>query len=305
MLGGDLRIGLVGLDTSHCVAFTRILNDRSSSEPPPVPGATVTHAWAAPARGKQAQTVGEYRKELVDKWGVTVVRRFTDLIGTVDAVLLLSVDGSVHLEQAKPFLAEGVPLFIDKPLANSVSGARKIVALAERSNAPVMSCSSLRYAEEVEDAVAGFAESGRPFGGVVSGPGTYRVGLPGLFFYGIHAAEMLITLFGTGVVSVRAQHSDAEDVVTVVYADGRSPVLRCVRGGPENFWFALSCPTGNRLVRVEKGTFYQRMLSRIVEMVRTGHSPLRFGETLEVIRLLEAANRSVERRGALVRLSAQ
>jgi predicted dehydrogenase len=298
-----LRIGLVGLDTSHSVAFTRILND---PEPPPetrVEGARVTHAWGAREKGDLGTVVEERREELAGQWSVEIVRKPADMLGKVDAAMLLSVNGADHLKLARPFLAEGLPLFIDKPFTNTVGQARGLIKMIHASGSVVMSCSALRYAEEVSAVANEASEIGTPFGGCLSGPGHHREGMPGPLYYGIHTAEMLQALFGTGVESVRCEHSEREDVATVYYSDGRTPVLRFVRGCDEGFWFSVSAVGGVRSAKVDAGTFYARMLERVIEMFRTRRSPVSLPETFEVIALLEAIDRSGSKRGARIKLA--
>lgn len=299
----ELRLGIVGLDTSHCLAFTRILNDPDQPDDQRVDGARVTHAWGAEAKPGEEATIAERRAELTERWGVRMVGRPASLVGKVDSVLLLSVDGSTHVSQARPFLAREIPLFIDKPFTNSVAQARALVKLVRASSAPVMSCSALRWAEEVTATRSEFATIGEPIGGCFCGPGSHKPGIPGSFFYGIHAAEMMQAVMGPGVDCVRSRHTESEDVVTVAYRDGRSAVLRFVRGCPEGFWLSVSCPGGRRLVPVDKGTFYIRMLREIVGMFRTGTPAVPLDDTFEIVALLEACDKSGARKGAEVKLA--
>jgi len=299
----ELRLGIVGLDTSHCIAFTRILNNPDQPDDDRVDGARVTHAWAAAPKPGEEATIAERSQELTERWGVRMVRRPASLVGKVDAVLLLSVDGSTHVSQARPLLGRDVPLFIDKPFTNSVAQARALVKLVRASSSPVMSCSALRYAEEVTATRAEFATIGEPIGGCFCGPGTHRPGIPGSFFYGIHAAEMMQAVMGAGVESVRNRHTEREDVVTVAFRDGRSSVLRFVRDCPEGFWFSVTCPGGRRLVSVDKGTFYVHMLRTIVGMIRTGAPGVPLDDTFEIVALLEACDKSGARNGAEVKLA--
>ena len=63
----------------------------------------------------------------------------------VDGVLLTSVDGRVHLAQAREIIAAGKPMFIDKPLASTLDDAREIAPLAKAAGVPCFSASTLRY----------------------------------------------------------------------------------------------------------------------------------------------------------------
>ena len=144
-----LRVGLIGLDTSHVIAFTQLLNDPTHRDH--VPGARVVAAFkgGSPDVEASATRVDGFTATLRDKWQIEIVPTIDALIAKVDVVMLTSVDGRVHLEQARPVLAAKKPLFIDKPMAGSYKDAAEIVRLAKASGTPVFSASSRRYTEDV------------------------------------------------------------------------------------------------------------------------------------------------------------
>ena len=86
--------------------------------------------------------------EQMKKFGVPLVDKPADMIGKVDGMLIESVDGTVHLERATPFLEAGIPCFIDKPFTCSVADAKKIIELAERKKSRrllvVLACGTRR-----------------------------------------------------------------------------------------------------------------------------------------------------------------
>ncbi len=142
--GETMRIGIIGLDTSHATAFTRILN-----QTPPAAGLEGMNVVAAYPKGSpdiptSVNRIPEYT-EAVKKMGVEIVDSIDQLLGKVDAVLLETNDGRPHLQQALPVLRAGKPLFVDKPIAGSLPDAIAIFEAAERYATPVFSSSSLRY----------------------------------------------------------------------------------------------------------------------------------------------------------------
>ncbi len=148
--GAGIRLGIIGTDTSHVTAFTKILNDESS--PDHVPGGQVVAAYkgGSPDIESSASRVDQYAEELRTKWKVQFVASIPELCRRVDAVLLESVDGRVHLEQARQVIAAHKPLFIDKPLASTLQDAREIARLASAAGVPWFSASSLRFGEIAE-----------------------------------------------------------------------------------------------------------------------------------------------------------
>src|SRR5713226_6258059 len=141
----DLRLGIIGTDTSHVTAFTKLLNDPAA--PDHVPGARVVAAYkgGSPDIDSSRNRIERFTQELQDKWHVQIVASIEELCRQVDAVLLTSVDGRVHLAQARPIIAAHKPLFIDKPLASTLEDAREIARLAKAAGVPWFSSSSLRF----------------------------------------------------------------------------------------------------------------------------------------------------------------
>lgn len=103
-------------------------------------GARVTHIWTQDIGLSQAIA----KASKIDN----VVSKYTDLISAVDAVLLARDDAENHLMYATPFLSAGIPIYIDKPLATSVSAARRLLDL-QSYRGQIFSCSAFRYANEL------------------------------------------------------------------------------------------------------------------------------------------------------------
>ena len=140
-----LKVGIIGLDTSHATAFAQKLNDPSA--PGYVPGAVVVAAFkgGSPTVEKSAHRIEGFTQEVTTKYHVRLVPTIAELCSQVDAVLLLSVDGRQHLDQVRAVFAAKKPVFIDKPLAGSLKDAREIVRLSRESGVPFLSASSIRY----------------------------------------------------------------------------------------------------------------------------------------------------------------
>jgi virulence factor len=145
-----MRVGIVDTDTSHAVEFTKRLNHIGIAEEQWVDGAQVVAAWTAPSVILPEERHREYNRILREELGVRFVDSLDELRKSVDAVMVLSQDGSVHLARAKPFLEAGMPVFVDKPFACSLSDALRMADIAAKHNAPLFSSSSLRYALEVQ-----------------------------------------------------------------------------------------------------------------------------------------------------------
>src|SRR3954454_2139140 len=143
--GADLRLGIIGTDTSHVIAFTKVLNDPANKDH--IAGARIVAAYKGGSSDikESASRVDKYADELKKDWSVEMVGSIEELCTKVDGVLLESLDGRVHLAQAKPVIAAHKPLFIDKPLAATIEDVREIARLAKAANVPWFSTSALRY----------------------------------------------------------------------------------------------------------------------------------------------------------------
>jgi len=217
----ELKLGMIGLDTSHCPAFAKLLSDKT--EKYHVPGGRVVAAYpgGSSKMAVSCKRVEKFTAQMRDEFGVRIVDTIEELAGLVDGVMIESCDGRQHLEQFRKVAPFGKPVWIDKPLATTVKEAKAIAELAEKHNSPVFSCSSLRYAR-------GIAETGegkRVLGCVAYGPASVLDDFPGLFWYGIHAAEVLFAKMGRGCRQVVVRKTDTADVVTGVWADGRVGAL--------------------------------------------------------------------------------
>ena len=295
-----IRVGIIGLDTSHVTAFTRLLNNPSS--PDHVPGARVVAAYpgGSPDVPASATRLEKFSAEMRDQWKVEMVKDIPTLVEKVDAVLLESVDGRVHLEQVKPVLAARKPVFIDKPLAASFRDAREIARLARQAGVPWWSSSSLRFAPALATLKNGAV--GGLEGATTYGPATLEPTNPGLFWYGIHATEMLYVLMGTGCEEVTDVHTQGAEVVVGRWKDGRLGVVRGIRQGARDYG---AVAYGRKSIQHSQsfgGALYKALMVEVVRFFRTGVPPVPNEETLEIMAFMEAAERSRQRGGLPVKL---
>ncbi len=228
-VGAEIRLGLVGTDTSHVTAFARFLNDPAAAVH--VPGARIVaaHKGGMPDNETSRRYLDQFAEELRSKWGVEIVPDIPTLCASVDGVLLTSVDGRIHLKEAREIFASKKPVWIDKPLASTLEDAREIARLAREAGVKWWTSSSLRFAEMLT-ALQGAGITGAVTWG--SGPFEEHHHLD-LSWYAIHPIEMLYALMGPGCVEVTRTYTEGADVITGVWRDGRIGTVRALRpGGP-------------------------------------------------------------------------
>jgi predicted dehydrogenase len=296
----DLRIGIVGTDTSHVTAFTAVMNDPKAKGY--VPGVKVVAAFkggSAEVESSRTRVEG-FAKELQDKYQVKIVDSIPELCSLVDAVLLESVDARQHLAQAKLIIAAGKPLFIDKPLASTLEDARAIARAADDAGVPWFSSSSLRYGG-VED-----LKGKEPLEGAEAwGPGPLEEHhYLELGWYAIHPLEMLYVLMGRGCQEVTRITTANTDVVVGKWKDGRIGVLRALR--PYSHYGAIAYKKTAKEqtfeVAEDPNAGYIPLVEEIVRFFQSGTPPVPNAETLEMFAFLDAAQRSKEAGGKPVSL---
>ena len=215
----EMRIGIIGLDTSHVTAFTKLINDTSA--PNHVPGGKVVAAFksSSPDIPSSVDRVEQYTTELQNVFGVKLVPSIEQLCREVDCVMIESVDGRPHLAQARPVFAAKKRLFIDKPLAGSLHDVLEVFRLSKESGVPVFTASAYRFYDsmvELKKSPVGEIRSAISYG-----PAHLEEHHPDLFWYGIHPTEALYTVMGRGCESVVRTHTEDTDVVAGIWSKGR------------------------------------------------------------------------------------
>jgi predicted dehydrogenase len=296
----DLKIGIIGLDTSHCTAFTKILNDATA--PNHVPGGKVVAAvktFSADIESS-ASRVEEYTATLRDTFGVKIVPTIEELCREVDCVMIESVDGRPHLEQARPVIAAKKRLFIDKPIGGTLRDAVQIFRLAKEAGVPVFTSSVYRYYPTMLDLKK--APIGELRSAISYGPSHLEPHHPDFFWYGVHPTEALFTVMGRGCETVVRTSTSDTDTVVGTWSGGRTGILHGLRTKTLPHKVTVFGTTGFAEQAQTKHD-YAPLVAEIVKFFQTGVSPVPAEETLEMFSFMEAADESKRRGGAPVKLS--
>jgi predicted dehydrogenase len=293
-----LRAGMIGLDTSHVPAFARIFNNPAAEGD--LAGIKIVVGYPGGTDIPASRDRVARFTEQIRGMNIEIVDTIPKLLERVDVVLIESVDGRIHLQEAIPVLNARKPLWLDKPVAGSLADAVVIYELAKKRGVPVFSSSSLRFGPGIQ-AVLKDAEIGPILGAATWGSCSYSPGTPDLFFYGIHGVEPLFTIMGTGCETVSRVHTDNVDFVTGVWKDGRVGTYRGVRRGAAS---AGATVFGTKkIVQADKLGGYEDLCREIGRFFKTGKPPVSAEETLEIFAFMEAADESKRRGGAAVSLA--
>ena len=292
-----VKVGIIGLDTSHSIAFTKALNGQDAL--PEFAGYKITAAYPRGSSDikSSAERIPGYTEE-VKKLGVEIVNSIEDLLARVDVILLETNDGRLHLEQALQVMKAGKRMFIDKPIAASLSDTIAIFDAARHYNVPVFSSSSLRF-EQVTQEIAG-GKIGKVLGADTFSPASIEKTHPDLFWYGVHGVETLFTLMGTGCKSVSRLYTENTDIVVGLWNDNRIGTFRGIRSGIYDIGGTAFGEKANLSLGKEHG--YNPLLVKIIEFFKTGVVPVPAEETIEIFAFMTAAEESKFKGGVVVEI---
>jgi Oxidoreductase family, NAD-binding Rossmann fold len=297
--GVGLRIGIIGLDTSHCIEFTKILNDPTSGDT--FGGYKVVAAYPKGSIDIKSSIdrIACYTEQL-KTMGIDIVDSISSLLEVVDVALLETNDGRRHLEQAIPVLKAGKRLFIDKPITASLSDAMILFEAAKFYNIPVFSSSSCRFIDDISQIKNGAI--GKVIGAEAHSPATLEATHPDLFWYGIHGVEILYSVMGTGCKSVVRVSAPDTDVVVGTWNDGRIGTFRGTRSGTEACGAEIFGENDIKTINISDGfhASYKGLMKEVTAYFKTGNLPVQPEETLEILAFMEAANESKKRSGTSV-----
>ncbi|WP_448104507.1 Gfo/Idh/MocA family protein [Pedobacter panaciterrae] len=290
------RIGIIGLDTSHSEVFTKLINEGG----PEMTGYKVTSAY--PQGSKDIPAALKAKPGIlaaVKGMGVEIVDSIEELIQKVDVVLLETIDGRPHYEQALPVMQAGKRMFIDKPIAASLEDVKKIFAASRKYNSPIFSSSALRYDANVLKVVSG--SIGKVIGADVYTPAEIEPNHMDMAWYSIHGIEMLFTVMGPGCKTVTRIHKDGTDFLTGVWEDGRIGSVRAIREGASNIAGTAFGEKG--IAPLGPFTSYAPMITEIIDFFETGKPPVTEAQTMEIFTFIRAADISRKRNGATIALA--
>jgi hypothetical protein len=264
-----IRIGLVDLDTSHPLAFTKILRT--------MPGVEVTALWD----GHDVWEPG-YDLRFAAENGIPVVcAALEEMPGHVDAAMIHGTNWDLHCDRALVFLKAKIPVLIDKPVVGSVRDCDRLMEMQEKYGTPVFGGSALRYAREVTALRSDVDSTGHLASVTASGPGDF-------FSYGIHTTEMLQGFAGTGIRSVRPVSRGGPPVLAVEYDNGPVGYLQLQMGF---YQWSLAAYTGAglRTAVVSTEGLYEPFLERFVSFLKERGPGDGIAGPLEAVRVHLAA----------------
>ncbi|WP_418892562.1 Gfo/Idh/MocA family protein [Limibacterium fermenti] len=290
------KIGIIGLDTSHSVAFTKFINGEGNNGEFKDFAVVAAYPYGSRTIKSSYERIPQYIED-VKKEGVEITSSIAELLEKVEYVLLETNDGRVHLEQANEVFKSGKRVFIDKPIGATLAQSIAIFELAKKYHIPVFSSSALRFVPQTLKIRNG--EFGNVTGADCYSPHKHEPTHPDFGFYGLHGVETLFTVMGTGCVEVsRMSSPDNTDVVVGKWKDGRIGTFRGIQKGRQ--LYGGTAFTDKEAVPVGTYDGYQNLLVEILKFFKTGVVPVDEKETLEIFTFMEASNESQRKGGKII-----
>jgi predicted dehydrogenase len=310
-----VRVGIIGIDNYQGLAFTQLWH-KPPEDNPDLLGLKVTAAWkgGSPDLEKTLADVERWEPRLIEQ-GVKIEDSIEGVLKNCDAVMVMTVDGRVHLKLTEHALKAGKPTYIGRPMAASLDDVIAIFDLAKKYDTPVFSCSQHRYSPGFFG-MRNHPEVGKVIGINVFGGCPTVSHHPDLFWHAIHSFETMYTIMGPGAVSVTRTRTDDTELITGVWKDGRIGSYRGIRRGKLKYSATVFGEKGVAPAGiygyaapvkgiVPKGRYkgYEGVATEIAKFYKTGKLPIEPAETIELFGFMEAAHESHRRGGVPVKIA--
>ncbi|MDD4107443.1 MAG: Gfo/Idh/MocA family oxidoreductase [Prolixibacteraceae bacterium] len=277
-----ITIGIIGAENSHSYGYGRMFNTDKK-----FPGVEVKYIWGE---------TDEFAKVAMERGNIPYqVKDPAEMMGKIDALIVDHRHPKYHLEPAIPFVKAGIPTFIDKPFCYRVSEGEKFLELARSVGTPVSSWSTAAYNDVTMDLKKQVEKLEKINNLVVFGPADIESQWGGIFFYGVHMIEQILTLFGDNVEKVRVSKNGNTATGTLVFNNGMLATLVFLTQARDRLIYA---ETNKKVIEIKsdvKETDPPKAYVDMVEMFRTGKEPKSHDRILYGIAVLEALEKSVKK----------
>lgn len=282
------KIGIIGTENTHAMAFSKIIN---------LPN---------PATGERlypdVKVVGVYGPDedsaqaIINEAGAEFMAKSPDdFFGKVDAMLITSRKGSLHSGYAMPFVEKGMPLFIDKPFTSDVKEAEALIEAAKKSGSKICGGSGCRLAYDIlmlQNSVRNLSASGDMVSASINFAADPDSEYDGFYFYAPHLTEMALAAFGHDVKSVYATENNGSRLSIWNY-DNFSVSLHYTKGTSTSSAVVYS-KTGNIMRNIDISMIYNHEVDHFVHMLRTGEMPEPYESLVQPVRMIAAIEESIK-----------
>lgn len=276
------RIAILGCENSHANSFLKFVKNNPEFSDVEVVGVYSNDPEAS--------------KKLNEQFGVPVLENYTDAVGKIDGLIITARHGKYHYEYAKPYIASGIPMFIDKPITVTEEDAVEFMRELRAAGVRITGGSSLKQDKVLREIAAEAAdpEGEATIGGVVRAPYNPKNDYGDFYFYAQHLVEMLCEVFGRYPRSVRADLSGKE--LTVLFRYEGYDVTGVFYDGSYVYYIArftektargesLECTLENNWFLAEFREFY--------ELLSGGEQKISYEDFISPVFIMNAIERSM------------
>ena len=280
------RVGIIGSENSHALAFARIFNRMKKYD--------------------DIRVVAIYGEDeaaslkIHEECGVEMMTP-ADLLGKVDAIMVTSRTGKFHVPSVRPFIEAGIPALIDKPIANCGKEAEEIIAFAREKGAPVMGGSSTKAVPNTLElkAIADAAKAeGKLLGGHVFAPVSMTNDYGNFYFYSSHLAEIALTIFGYDPVAVQATRTATGVAGVLEYKD--YAITFSYTEGAYQYGATVLTKDGPTQKPIDISGCYAVEVAHFVTMLHTGEVPQDDHDIYFPVKVLNAIEKAFTEGGRVV-----
>lgn len=317
-----VRVGILGLDNYQGLAYAELFNNPKAEGD--LAGVQVVAAYpigsddypeSAALIARWKETFARFGSDtekgpMKDYHPVAMVGSIGELLGRCDAVMIMSLDGRLHLKQAIPVLEAGKRLYIGRPLASSLTDAVAILKLAESTGTPCFSSSQHRFSPGFVG-MRDHPEVGKVLGCDVYGGYDLKAPKADELIRPLHSVETLYTIMGPGVRSVSCSSTPLAESFTLVWKDGRIGTYRGIKEGKVKYSatvfgdlgvstagiYGHGVPSQGVVPVKDKYMGYEGIAHEMATFFKGGPLPVASSETLEIFAVLQAAEQSKARGG--------
>lgn len=284
------KLALIGLDTSHSVEFSKRLQGHDLPDEQKIDGMKIISCYRMVSDFIDEEEANK-RQAILESLNVKVTKDLASAVEGADGILIELNDPAVHLPFFEKIADFGLPVFLDKPFADTVENAEKIIEIAKEKNVRLWTCSALRF---ISSLAAAKKEIADPALCNVFGPLGKAAKGSDFIWYGIHTVEIMSTIMGSGAESVLA-HKDSNGIVlTVQYTGNRRAVAQC---NNDLYFYGGDLFSRDKHTTFEFGAdplMYTNLLKQMKSFFLEEKQPIELNDSLEIQKILNAAEKSIE-----------
>ena len=283
------KIGLLGADNSHVEKFCEILNLSHHEKFWPESGVRVTGIWGDDSKlTKKMASYGEIKN---------IEPSPESLVSNSDIIFVITRRPEKHLEYAKFAIDQKKPLFVEKPVTQTVNEAKTLINLVEKSNIIMSSFSTLRFSSDTSKHIEQLDKIGNlSFANYLGPASRYK----SLLFYGIHIIELMLHMHGDEVESINAIEHPKNKIESNVqaicsYKDGSLVTLSFIGKGVYQFQMTGLGENGVVNTQINSDDFYEKGIKKLIPILTSKEkNPIPFNQMIRSIQIAEAIELSLE-----------